>query len=149
MAQEVERQAKIIDDPVIAEYGNRLGQNLVRNSDAKAPFKAANVAIPFGFLKFSRAFESEADMLGLQYLYKTGYDPTVFVDFFEQLESLETKEPEAPSQVFASHPMTEDRIRAARQNIQDHLKTHVAAPSWNREHTRRRFGRPRPETRSG
>jgi len=38
MAQEVERQAKIIDDPAIAEYVNRLGQNLVRNSDAKVPF---------------------------------------------------------------------------------------------------------------
>ena len=38
MAQEVERQAKIVDDPVIAEYVNRVGQNLVRNSDAKVPF---------------------------------------------------------------------------------------------------------------
>ena len=38
MAQQVERQAKIIDDPVIAEYVNRVGQNLVRNSDAKVPF---------------------------------------------------------------------------------------------------------------
>jgi predicted Zn-dependent protease len=38
LAQEVERQAKIIDDPVITEYVNRLGQNLVRNSDAKVPF---------------------------------------------------------------------------------------------------------------
>src|SRR5678815_4743025 len=38
LAQEVERQAKIIDDPVIAEYTNRVGQNLVRNSDAKVPF---------------------------------------------------------------------------------------------------------------
>src|ERR1043165_9560617 len=38
LAQEVERQAKIIDDPIIAEYVNRVGQNLVRNSDAKVPF---------------------------------------------------------------------------------------------------------------
>ena len=38
LAQEVERQAKIINDPVIAEYVNRVGQNLVRNSDAKVPF---------------------------------------------------------------------------------------------------------------
>src|SRR5258708_9307114 len=38
LAQEVERQAKIIDDPVIAEHVNRVGQNLVRNSDAKVPF---------------------------------------------------------------------------------------------------------------
>jgi beta-barrel assembly-enhancing protease len=38
LANEVERQAKIINDPVISEYVNRIGQNLVRNSDAKVPF---------------------------------------------------------------------------------------------------------------
>jgi len=203
MAQEVERQAKIIDDPVIAEYVNRLGQNLVRNSDAKVPFtikvletdevnafalpggfffvnsglilqaddeaglagvmaheiahvaarhgtrqatrgeiaqfatlplifaggwtgyavyQAASAAIPLGFLKFSRGFESEADMLGLQYMYKAGYDPTSFIDFFEKIESLERKKPGTMSRVFSTHPMTEDRIKAAQQNIQQTLK---------------------------
>jgi predicted Zn-dependent protease len=203
MAQEVERQSKIIDDPVIAEYVNRLGQNLVRNSDAKVPFtikvldtdevnafalpggfffvnsglilqadseselagvmaheiahvaarhgtrqatrgeiaqfatlplmiaggwtgyaiyQAASVAIPLGFLKFSRGFESEADMLGLQYMYKAGYDPTSFVDFFEKIESLEKKKPGTMSKVFSTHPMTEDRIKAAQQNIQQNLE---------------------------
>jgi predicted Zn-dependent protease len=204
MAQEVERQAKIIDDPIIAEYVNRLGQNLVRNSDAKVPFtikvldteevnafalpggfffvnsglilqadteaelagvmaheiahvaarhgtrqatrgqiaqyatlplifaggwtgyaiyQAASAAIPLGFLKFSRGFESEADMLGLQYLYKAGYDPASFVDFFEKIESLEKKKPGTMSKVFSTHPMTDDRIKAAQQNIQQNLKT--------------------------
>jgi len=203
MAQEVERQAKIIDDPVVAEYVNRLGQNLVRNSDAKVPFtikvleseevnafalpggfffvnsglilkadneaelagvmaheiahvaarhgtrqatrgaivnyaslplifmggwtgyaiqQAATAVIPIGFLKFSRGFESEADMLGLQYLYKAGYDPTAFVDFFEKIESLEKTKPGTLSRVFSTHPMTEDRIRAAQKNIQENLK---------------------------
>src|SRR3974390_3462037 len=170
LAQEVERQAKIIDDPVIAEYVNRVGQNLVRNSDAKVPFtikvldteevnafalpggfffvntglllkadteaelagvmaheiahvaarhgtgqatrgeianlatiplifmggwagygirQAASILIPAGLLKFSRAFESEADMLGLEYMYKTGYDPSGFGDFFEKIKWLE------------------------------------------------------------
>jgi predicted Zn-dependent protease len=204
MAQEVEKQAKVIDDPVIAEYVNRLGQNLVRNSDAKVPFtikvldtedvnafalpggfffvnsglisqtdneaelagvmaheiahvaarhgtrqatrgeianyatlplifaggwagyaiyQAAGAAIPLGFLKFSRAFESEADMLGLQYMYKAGYDPNSFVDFFEKMESLEKKKPGTLSKVFSTHPMTDDRIRAAQDNIQQNLKT--------------------------
>jgi len=203
MAQEVERQSKIIDDPVIAEYVNRLGQNLVRNSDAKVPFtikvldtdevnafalpggfffvnsglileadseselagvmaheiahvaarhgtrqatrgeiaqfatlplmmaggwtgyaiyQAASVAIPLGFLKFSRGFESEADTLGLQYMYKAGYDPTSFVDFFEKIESLEKKKPGTMSKVFSTHPMTEDRIKAAQRNIQENLQ---------------------------
>ncbi len=174
LASQVERQAKIINDPVIAEYVNRVGQNLVRNSDAKVPFtikvidseevnafalpggfffvnsglvikadneaelagvmsheiahvaarhgtrqatrgeiaqlgmiplifmggwtgyglyQAASVLVPVGFLKFSRGFESEADMLGLEYMYKAGYDPTAFVDFFEKIETLDKRKP--------------------------------------------------------
>ncbi|MCC6362478.1 MAG: M48 family metalloprotease [Bryobacterales bacterium] len=202
MAQEVEHEAKIINDPIVAEYVNRVGQNLVRNSDAKVPFtikvldsdevnafalpggfffvnsglilKAeseaelagvmaheiahvaarhgtrqatkgeiinyaslplifmggwtgyaiqgiASAAIPLGFLKFSRGAEAEADMLGLQYLYKTGYDPTAFVDFFEKLESMEKAKPGTMSKVFSTHPLTEDRIAAAQKNIQENL----------------------------
>ena len=203
LAQEVERQAKLIDDPVISEYVNRLGQNLVRNSDAKVPFtikvidtedvnafalpggfffvnsglilkadteaelagvmaheiahvaarhgtrqatrgevaqlatiplifmggwagfgarQATSVLLPVGFLKFSRGFESEADMLGLQYMYKAGYDPEAFVDFFEKIESLEKKKPGTMSKLFSTHPLTDDRIVAAQKNIQDLLK---------------------------
>jgi predicted Zn-dependent protease len=203
LAQDVERQAKIVDDPIIAEYVSRVGQNLVRNSDAKVPFtikvidsedvnafalpggfffvnsglilkadteaelagvmaheiahvaarhgtrqatrgqvaqlatiplifmggwtgygirQAASVLVPIGFLSFSRAFESEADMLGLQYMYKTGYDPEAFVDFFEKIQSLEKKKPGTISKVFSTHPLNEDRIQAAQKNIQSMLK---------------------------
>jgi beta-barrel assembly-enhancing protease len=203
LASEVERQAKIINDPVIAEYVNRVGQNLVRNSDAKVPFtikvidseevnafalpggfffvnsglilkadneaelagvmaheighvaarhgtrqatrgeiaqlgmiplifmggwtgygiyQAASVLVPVGFLKFSRAMESEADLLGLEYMYKAGYDPTAFVDFFEKIETLEKRKPGTVAKVFSTHPPTDARIQAAQKNIQEYLK---------------------------
>ena len=203
LAQEVERQAKLVDDPVVTEYVNRIGQNLARNSDAKMPFtikvidsqdvnafalpggymfvnsglvlkadneaelagvmaheiahvaarhgtreatrgtivnyatiplifmggwagyairQGANLAIPMGFLKFSRGFEAEADLLGLEYMYHAGYDPSEFVNFFEKIESLEKKKPGTIAKVFSTHPMTDDRIKSAQKNIQQYLK---------------------------
>ena len=202
LALEVEKQAKMVDDPILGEYVNRLGQNLGRNSDAKIPLKfkiidsdsinaftlpggfifvnsglirvaeteaelagviaheiahsaarhmtrqqtraeivnmatvplifmggwwgyaarqGANVGIPLGFLSFSRAFESEADLLGLEYMYKTGYDPTASVDIFERIESLEKRRPGTMARMFSSHPMTADRIRMAQKNIAEIL----------------------------
>src|SRR6266571_4517546 len=198
LAEEVRRQSKLVDDPIIGEYVNRLGQNLVRNSDAKVPFtfqivegeqlnafalpggfvfvntglieateteaelagalaheiahvaarhitrqatrgqivnyatiplimmggwvgpaarQGAGLAIPLGFLSFSRAFESEADMYGLQYMYKAGYDPTASIDLFERMLSLEKRKPGTIAKVFNTHPMTEDRIVKTQKNI--------------------------------
>jgi predicted Zn-dependent protease len=203
MAQEVERQAKIVDDPIIAEYVNRVGQNLVRNSDAKVPFtikvidseeinafalpggfffvntgillnadneaemagvmgheiahvaarhgtrqasaqqtarlatiplifmggwaaygiyQGMSIAVPMGFLQFSKAYESEADLLGLEYMYKAGYDPEAFVDFFEKVQSQEKRKPGTMSKVFSTHPPTEDRIKHSQEIIQKYLK---------------------------
>jgi hypothetical protein len=89
--------------------------------------QGANALIPVGFLKFSRSMEREADYLGLQYLYKTGYDPTAFVDFFEKIESMEKKKPGTVAKVFSTHPMTDDRIQAAQAEIQ---KVLVAKPEY-------------------
>src|SRR5258707_5159134 len=89
--------------------------------------QAASVLIPVGFLTFSRAFESEADLLGLQYMYKTGYDPTAFVDFFEKIQSLEKKKPGTLAKIFSSHPPTDSRIKSAQGEIQKIL---VAKPEY-------------------
>jgi predicted Zn-dependent protease len=77
LAQDVERQAKIIDDPIIAEYVNRVGQNIVRNSDAKVPFTIKVVddesvnafALPGGFFFVNSGLilkaENEAELAGV------------------------------------------------------------------------------------
>jgi beta-barrel assembly-enhancing protease len=79
---------------------------------------AANLALPMGFLKFSRVFESEADLLGIQYMYDAGYDPSSSVDLFERLEALEKKKPGTAAQLFNTHPQTADRIGKSQRNIQ-------------------------------
>ncbi|MCI0627330.1 MAG: M48 family metallopeptidase [Acidobacteria bacterium] len=198
LAQDIERQVKLIDDPEINEFVSRLGQNLVRNSDAKVPFtikvvdsdeinafalpggffyvnsglitsadeeaelagvmaheiahvaarhgteqytkgtianyatlpliflggglgyglyQAAGFLIPLKFLQFSRSAETEADFLGLQYVYKTGYDPTAFVSFFEKIQAQEKKKPGKLSKAFSTHPPTADRIEKTQVNI--------------------------------
>jgi len=85
-------------------------------------YQATRLAVPLGFLQFSRAFESEADMLGIEYMYKAGYDPTAFVDFFEKVQSQEKRKPGTMSKLFSSHPPTADRIKHSQEVIQRDLK---------------------------
>jgi beta-barrel assembly-enhancing protease len=85
-------------------------------------YQAASVLVPVGFLQFSQHMESEADLLGLEYMYKAGYDPTAFVDFFEKIETLEKRKPGTMAKVFSTHPPTDARIRASQKNINDYLK---------------------------
>ena len=198
LAAEIERQVRLVDDPVISEYVNRVGQNIVRNSDAQVPFtfkvveddsinafalpggfvfvntgillradeeaevagvlaheiahvtarhgtenstksqiiniasipliflggvigfgirQAAGLIIPMQYMSFSRGAEEEADYLGIQYAYKTGYDPGAAVTFFEKIQALETAKPGTISSLFASHPPTEERIEKTQENI--------------------------------
>jgi len=200
LAQEVERSSKLIDDPVVTEYVNLVGQNLVRNSDARVPFtikvidsdvvnafalpggffyvnsglilrseeeaelagvmahemshviarhgtknatkadimqigamaamifvpygwagygiyQGMNLAIPLTFLKFSRDDERQADFLGIQYMYKAGYDPNAYVTFFERIQADEKRRPGSIPKVFSTHPPTPDRIEAAQKEI--------------------------------
>jgi predicted Zn-dependent protease len=82
-----------------------------------ALYQGMNFMIPLTFLKFSRDAEREADYLGLQYMYKAGYDPNSFVSFFEKVEALEKKQPGSIPKVFSSHPPTPDRIEAIQKEI--------------------------------
>ena len=197
-AQQIEAQIKLVNDPVVTEYVNRIGQNLVRNSDAQVPFtikvidsdvvnamalpggffyvnsglilaadeeaemagvmaheiahvaachyaremtraqlmqmasiplifiggaigygayEASGLAIPMTFLKFSRTFEAQADYLGVQYMYRAGYDPSAFVSFFEKLQAMEKKKPGTISKAFDTHPQTADRIEKSQEEI--------------------------------
>src|SRR6267142_225922 len=200
LAQEVERSSKLIDDPIVTEYVNRVGQNLVRNSDARVPFtikvidsdevnafalpggffyvnsglilhameeselagvmaheishvtarhgtknatkgelmqlatiplillgpggwagygmyQGLNLAIPITYLKFSRDAEREADFLGLQYMYKAGYDPNSYVTFFERIQADEKRRPGTTPKVFSTHPPTPERIENTQKEI--------------------------------
>ena len=197
-AMQVESSVKLVQDPVVNEYVNRIGQNLVRNSDAQVPFtikvidsdeinafalpggffyvnsglilaadeeaelagvmaheishvcarhgmrqmtranwanigtlplifmggglgygiyEASGLALPLTFMKFQRNFEAEADYLGVQYMYKTGYDPQAFISFFEKIQAKEKKKPGSIAKAFASHPQTPDRIEATQKEI--------------------------------
>jgi predicted Zn-dependent protease len=197
-AQQIEAQIKLINDPVITEYVNRVGQNLVRNSDAQVPFtikvidsdvvnamalpggffyvnsglilaageeaemagvmaheiahvaachygremtraqllqlaslpaifvggpigygiyQGLGLAVPLTFLHFSRTFEAEADYLGIEYMYRAGYDPSAFVSFFEKIQAMEKKKPGTLSKAFDTHPQTPDRIAKSQDEI--------------------------------
>lgn len=197
-AMEIERSSHLITDPVIVEYVNRVGQNIVKNSDAKVPFtikvldsdeinamalpggffyvnsglilacdeeaelagvmaheiahvsahhaarqmtrmeyaqigmvplmfiggytgygiyEAAQIAVPLSFLSFSRSFEAQADYLGVQYMYRSGYDPQAFVSIFEKLQALEKRKPGVLARAFSDHPQTPDRIAASEEEI--------------------------------
>ncbi|MGI4853649.1 MAG: M48 family metallopeptidase [Janthinobacterium lividum] len=197
-AMEIERSSHLITDPVIVEYVNRVGQNIVKQSDAKVPFtikvldsdeinamalpggffyvnsglilacdeeaelagvmsheiahvaahhaarqmtrmeyaqigmvplmfiggytgygiyEAAQIAVPLTFLSFSRTFESQADWLGVQYMYRSGYDPQAFVQIFEKLQALEKRRPGVLAKAFSDHPQTPDRIARSEEEI--------------------------------
>src|SRR5262249_6918869 len=79
--------------------------------------EAANLGIPAAFSKFSRGFEAQADYLGVQYAYKSGYDPNGMINFFEKLQALEKKRPGAVMKLYGDHPQTPDRIAKSQHEI--------------------------------
>jgi len=80
-------------------------------------YEAAGPTAMFTFLKFSRGFEAEADYLGVQYMYRAGYDPSAFVSFFEKVQAMEKKKPGTLAKAFDTHPQTPDRIEKSQEEI--------------------------------
>jgi predicted Zn-dependent protease len=80
-------------------------------------YEAAQLAMPLSFLEFSREYEAEADYLGIQYMYRAGYDPQGMVTIFEKLAALEKHKPGAVSKAFSDHPATPERIAAVEHEI--------------------------------
>jgi predicted Zn-dependent protease len=79
--------------------------------------EVGGLAVPAAFSKFSRSFEAQADYLGIQYAYKTGYDPVGMINFFEKLEALEKKRPGVIAKAYLDHPQTPDRIEKSQHEI--------------------------------
>jgi predicted Zn-dependent protease len=79
--------------------------------------EAANFGIPAVFSKFGRNFEAQADYLGVQYAYKSGYDPNGMINFFEKIQALEKKRPGFAMKLYGDHPQTPDRIAKSQQEI--------------------------------
>ena len=116
-ARHATRQATIA---TIIDYGS-LGLIFIGGQAGFAAMQAARLAVPFEMATFSRRFESEADFLGLQYAYKTGYDPTAFTDLLERLETAGHKKPNRVMGTLSSHPAVLKRTRAIQRNIQRFL----------------------------
>jgi beta-barrel assembly-enhancing protease len=76
-----------------------------------------SIGLPISFLRFSRDFEFEADYLGVQYMYKAGYEPDAFVAALERLEALEGKNYHPVAAVFSAYPPTAQRIRQVKKEI--------------------------------
>jgi predicted Zn-dependent protease len=83
---------------------------------------ADSILAPLGLLRTERGYESEADLLGLQYLYKSGYDPLGMVDIFEKLQSLDERKPGRIARLSATHPASDDRLVNVQKNIEALLK---------------------------
>ena len=77
----------------------------------------ASVVAQGAMARFSRSAESEADRLGAAYMYKAGYDPNGMVQMFQTLLAERQSRPGSVERFFASHPLTEDRIREVQREI--------------------------------
>src|SRR5438128_1997524 len=84
----------------------RMGTAYVISTDIAQP------SIPLALAKFSRRQELEADFLGVQYLYKSGYDPNAFVTLLEKSSNIEASASAGSRKhrFHASHPQIEERI---------------------------------------
>jgi predicted Zn-dependent protease len=112
-ARHATRQATM---STIMDYGS-MGLILIGGQAGFMAIEAARLAAPLGVAKFSRSYESEADFLGLQYVYKTGYDPTAFVDLLERLATTGHEKPNRVMGMLSTHPAIASRTRRIQQKI--------------------------------
>jgi len=77
----------------------------------------SGIGIPAAFIRFSREFEVQADYLGVQYMYRAGYDPQAFITFFEKVQALQKRKPGLVAKTFSDYPQTSDRIRHIQEEI--------------------------------
>jgi predicted Zn-dependent protease len=97
----------------LMQYGALAGMILLGPIPSMVLQNTAGLGMMLSYMKFSRNAEAEADRLGVQYLYASGYDPTALATMFEKLEGLNKKKPGTISKLFADHPGPADRRAAS------------------------------------
>lgn len=109
--------------------------------------QVAGIALPLTFLKFSRGAEKEADRLGAQYMWASGYDPNALITFFEKLQAQEKRKPGTLEKIFSTHPMTGDRITEVRGLIErfpDRGEYQLSTSEFKEVKSRLLASRPKP-----
>jgi predicted Zn-dependent protease len=112
------------------QYGYELIASLLLGQNAGTLTKLATELFgQAGSMYYSREMESQADFLGVETMYKAGYDPHGMETFFEKLEAIGQKDPGKIARFFASHPQTADRIKDVREEISKLPPKHYLPPS--------------------
>jgi len=99
-------------------FGYSLLAEVVLGKDPGATTAIARDIIgSLSMLKFSRNDEIEADRLGVRYLFQAGYSPNAMSSFMQKLGELQTQSPSRVLNLLSTHPLSNDRLNAIRQEI--------------------------------
>jgi beta-barrel assembly-enhancing protease len=92
-----------------------LGALLGGSGGAQLAQLGAGIAAQATMMKFSRDAEREADMKGLSYMKRAGYDPRGMVEFLQVLRAHQGRDPGSVQSFFASHPAPAERVSRLQQ----------------------------------